>query len=162
MNSSFQDRCLFPRQVVIQLPKLNLTHIISEPKYKYRQQEQVTVRNHNRNKPYNNNNSNFISSGYHIWHGCQSNIWSPGTKTCMFFIITDRTKIIYRSTALKRSALNIRWELKPDLRDPNLALSFCYGSKHIVGCSVLKFRSCFYTSSTANATLLFPLNFQDW
>ena len=38
---------LFPRQVVIQLPKY-VTHIIGEPKYKCRQQEQVTVRNHNR------------------------------------------------------------------------------------------------------------------
>ena len=37
---------LFPRQVVIQLPKL--THIIGEPKCKYGQQEQATVRNHNR------------------------------------------------------------------------------------------------------------------
>ena len=26
--------------------------------------------------------------------------------------------------------------VKPVLRDPNLALSFCYGSKHIVSCSV--------------------------
>ena len=42
---------LFPRQVVIQLPKIYLkyvTNIIAEPKYKYGQQEQVTVRNHNR------------------------------------------------------------------------------------------------------------------
>ena len=42
---------LFPRQVVIQLPKNLLkcvTNIITEPKYKYGQQEQVTVRNHNR------------------------------------------------------------------------------------------------------------------
>ena len=38
---------LFPRQVVIQLPKY-VTHIIGEPKYKYGQQEHVTVRNHNR------------------------------------------------------------------------------------------------------------------
>ena len=38
---------LFPRQLVIQLPKY-VTHIIGEPKYKYGQQEQVTVRNHNR------------------------------------------------------------------------------------------------------------------
>ena len=38
---------LFPRQVVIQLPKY-VTHLIGEPKYKYGQQEQVTVRNHNR------------------------------------------------------------------------------------------------------------------
>ena len=38
---------LFPRQVVIQLPKY-VTRIIGEPKYKYGQQEQVTVRNHNR------------------------------------------------------------------------------------------------------------------
>ena len=38
---------LFPRQVVIQLPKY-VTHIIGEPKCKYGQQEQVTVRNHNR------------------------------------------------------------------------------------------------------------------
>ena len=41
---------LFPRQVVIQLPKQlkYVTHIIGEPKYKYGQHEQVTVRNHNR------------------------------------------------------------------------------------------------------------------
>ena len=32
---------LFPRQVVIQLPKY-VTNIIGEPKYKYGQQEQVT------------------------------------------------------------------------------------------------------------------------
>ena len=38
---------LFPRQVVIQLPKY-ATHIIGEPKYKYAQQKQVTVRNYNR------------------------------------------------------------------------------------------------------------------
>ena len=41
------DEQLFPRQVVIQLPKY-VTHILGEPKYKYRQQDQVTVRNHNR------------------------------------------------------------------------------------------------------------------
>ena len=43
---------LFPRQVVIQLPKFYkkkyVTNIIGEPKYKYGQQEQVTVRNYNR------------------------------------------------------------------------------------------------------------------
>ena len=40
---------LFPKQVVIQLPKIyKICHIIAEPKYKYGQQEQVTVRNHNR------------------------------------------------------------------------------------------------------------------
>ena len=38
---------LFPRQVVIQVPKY-ATHIFGEPKYKYGQQKQVTVRNHNR------------------------------------------------------------------------------------------------------------------
>ena len=38
---------LFPRQVVIQLPKY-ATHIIGAPNYKYGQQEQVTVRNNNR------------------------------------------------------------------------------------------------------------------
>ena len=38
---------LFPRQVVIQLPKY-VNHIIGEPKYKCGQQEQVIVRNHNR------------------------------------------------------------------------------------------------------------------
>ena len=37
---------LFPRQVVIQLPKY-VTHIIGEPKYKYGQQEQETERNYN-------------------------------------------------------------------------------------------------------------------
>ena len=41
---------LFPRQGVIQLPKLlkYVTNIIAEPKYKYGQQEQVTVRNYDR------------------------------------------------------------------------------------------------------------------
>ena len=41
---------LFPKQVVIQLPKLTkyVTNILAEPKYKYGHQEQVTVRNHNR------------------------------------------------------------------------------------------------------------------
>ena len=41
---------LFPKQVLIQLPKIYkyVTNIIAEPKYKYGQQEQVTVRNHNR------------------------------------------------------------------------------------------------------------------
>ena len=39
---------LFPRQVVIRLPKY-VTHIIGEPKYKYGQHEQITVRNYNRN-----------------------------------------------------------------------------------------------------------------
>ena len=77
---------LFPRQVVIQLPKY-VAHIIDEPKYKYGQQEQVTVRNHD------------------------------------------------KSTALERSVLNYcgagAGGLKPVLRDPNLALSFCYGSKQI-------------------------------
>ena len=43
----FTKEELFPRQVVIQLPKY-VTHIIGESKYKYEQQEQVTVRNHNR------------------------------------------------------------------------------------------------------------------
>ena len=38
---------LFPRQVVIQLPRYAI-HIIGEPNYKYGQQEQVTVGNHNR------------------------------------------------------------------------------------------------------------------
>ena len=80
------DEQLFPRQVVIQLPKY-ATHIIGEPKYKCGQQEQVTVRNHN------------------------------------------------RSTALERSELKYGW-LKPVLRVPNLALSFCYGSKYTVSCSV--------------------------
>ena len=42
-----QNEQLFPRLVVIQLPKY-VTHIIGEPKYKYGQQERVTVRNHNR------------------------------------------------------------------------------------------------------------------
>ena len=77
---------LFPRQVVIQLPKY-VTHIIGEPKYKYEQQEQATVRNHN------------------------------------------------ISTLLERSVLTY-WGLKPVLRVPNLALCFCYGSKHIVSCLV--------------------------
>ena len=36
----------FPRQVVIQLPKL--THIIGKQKYKYGQQEKATVRNNDR------------------------------------------------------------------------------------------------------------------
>ena len=40
------NKQLFPRQVVIQLPKY-VTHIKGEPKYKYGQQEQVTVTNHN-------------------------------------------------------------------------------------------------------------------
>ena len=74
------NKQLFPRQVVIQLPKY-VNHIIRDPKYIYEQQEQVTARNHN------------------------------------------------RSTALERSVLNTE-RLKPVLRDPNLALSFCYGSKH--------------------------------
>ena len=40
----------FPKQVVIQLPKIYnyASNIIAEPKYKYGQQEHVTVRNHNR------------------------------------------------------------------------------------------------------------------
>ena len=44
------EKQLFPKQVVIQLPKIKkyVTNIIAEPKYKYGQQEQVTVRNHNR------------------------------------------------------------------------------------------------------------------
>ena len=47
---------LFPRQVVIQLPKLKhnyVTHIIGEPKYKNGQQEQVTVRNQTKVPPWN-------------------------------------------------------------------------------------------------------------
>ena len=41
---------LFPKQMVIQLPKFTkyVTNIIAEPKYKYRQQEQVSGRTHNR------------------------------------------------------------------------------------------------------------------
>ena len=39
---------LFPRQVVIQLPKCVIHIIGGEPKYKNGQQAQVTVRNHNR------------------------------------------------------------------------------------------------------------------
>ena len=46
----------------------------------------------------NNNNNKFISREYHIWHECQSNIWSSDTKTYMCLIITDRTKIIYSMT----------------------------------------------------------------
>ena len=42
---------------------------------------------------YINNNNTFISRGWHIWHECQSNLWS--SKTYMRSIITDRTKIIY-------------------------------------------------------------------
>ena len=44
---------LFPRQVVIQLPKIYqkyVTNITGEPDYNFGQQEQVTVRNHNRYK----------------------------------------------------------------------------------------------------------------
>ena len=43
-----------------------------------------------------------------------------------------------RSTALERSVLKklVGWGLKPVLRVPNLALIFCYGSKHTVSCSV--------------------------
>ena len=40
---------LFPRQVVIQLPKY-VTHIIGESKYKYGKQEQVTVLKEPQNK----------------------------------------------------------------------------------------------------------------
>ena len=39
---------LFPRQVIIQLPKYAATHIIGEPKHKYGQQEPITIRKHNR------------------------------------------------------------------------------------------------------------------
>ena len=35
-----------------------------------------------------------------------------------------------RSTALKRAVKNTGGGLKPALRDPNLALGFCHGSKH--------------------------------
>ena len=80
---------LFPRQVVIHLPKY-VTNIPDEPKYKYGQKRQVTVWNHN------------------------------------------------RRTALEQSVLKY-WRgagLKPVRQDPNIALSFCYGSKHIVMCSV--------------------------
>ena len=41
------NKQLFPRQVVIQLPKY-VTHKTGAPKYKYGLQEQATVRNHNR------------------------------------------------------------------------------------------------------------------
>ena len=42
-----------------------------------------------------------------------------------------------RSTTLERSVLKCcRGGLKPVLWYPNLAISFCYGSKHIVRCSV--------------------------
>ena len=40
-----------------------------------------------------NNNNNFFQE--HVWHECQSSIWSSNTKTYMRLIITDRTKIIY-------------------------------------------------------------------
>ena len=40
-----------------------------------------------------------------------------------------------RSTASELSVSKY-WGLKPVLRVPNLVLSFCYGSKHIVSCSV--------------------------
>ena len=43
----------------------------------------------------NNNNNNFILRGWHIWHECQSYLWSSDTKTYMRLIITDRTKISY-------------------------------------------------------------------
>ena len=35
-------------------------------------------------------NNNLISRGYHIWHECQSNIWSSDTKTYMRLIITKQ------------------------------------------------------------------------
>ena len=46
-TSAKPNEQLFPRQVVIQLPKY-VTHIIGVPKYNYGQQEQVAVRNHKR------------------------------------------------------------------------------------------------------------------
>ena len=52
MESGKSNEQLFPRQVVIQLPKY-VTHIIGEPKYKYGQQEQITVRNHTEVPPWN-------------------------------------------------------------------------------------------------------------
>ena len=77
----YTNEQLFPRQVVIQLPKY-VTHIIVEPRTSNRKEEQVTERNHNR-------------------------------------LGTVSIKLLGRV-----------------LRVPNLALSFCYGSKHIVSCSV--------------------------
>ena len=50
---------------------------------------------------YNNNNNFFQednmfgTNAKHVWHECQSSIWSSDTKTYMRLIITDRTKIIY-------------------------------------------------------------------
>ena len=43
-----------------------------------------------------------------------------------------------RITALERSVLKY-WGLKPVLREPNFALSFCHGSKHTVVRSAWKF-----------------------
>ena len=39
-------------------------------------------------------NKNFISRE-HIWHECQSNIWSSDTKKYMHLKITDKNKITY-------------------------------------------------------------------
>ena len=44
----------------------------------------------------NNNNNNFISRGWHIWHECQSNIWSSFTQINMS-LMTEQEKNIYRA-----------------------------------------------------------------
>ena len=53
-----------------------------------------------------------------------------------------------RSTALELSVLKYRWGLKMVFRDPNLALSFCYGSKHIVNLYVHSVINSFVRSLT--------------
>ena len=67
---------------------------------------------------------------------CVTHIGEPKYKYGQQEQVTVRNHI--RSTALERSVLKY-WALKPVLRVPNLAFSFCCGSKHIhvVSCSVL-------------------------
>ena len=108
---------LFPRQVVIQLPKYD-THIIGEPKYKYGQHEQVRVRNHNRNTALERSVLNCWG-----WGGCVG-LWG---------------------------------ELKSVLRDPNLALSFCYGSlgfcPMIPGTMAIQSPASFFSNTLCVVTL---------
>ena len=53
--------------------------------------------------PHKSVNNNFISRGQHIWHNCQSNIWSSDTKTYMRLIIAKQWKLFTVCTEQVRS-----------------------------------------------------------
>ena len=66
----------------------------------------MQVYNNNNN---NNNNNNFISRGQHIWHECQSNIWSSLLRmTCTIVNIQQTDVKTYKQMlAIRRTLKHI-------------------------------------------------------